>query len=89
MNRAYLPIGLRAFVSLAAAAAPIAATVAAREHVGPKILAAGFLAGAAAWQRWHPSASLSALWGQEADATVAPTALARTVPPPVEGEETP
>lgn len=67
----YLPLAARVLTTAAAALAPIAAAVVAKEPISNETVAASFIAGSAAWKRWHPSASLATLWGPQADQPVA------------------
>lgn len=59
--KAYLPLAARVLSTAAAAIMPIAVAEADRQPVTSAVVAAAFVAGAAAWKRWHPSASLSAI----------------------------
>ena len=57
----YLPLALRIVVTVAAGLGPVVAALVAKQPVTNEILTASLVAGAAAWKRWHPSASLSTL----------------------------
>ena len=65
----YLPLAARVLWTAAAAAGPVVAALVAKQPVTNEILTASLVAGAAAWKRWHPSASLAALGGEVPDAT--------------------